>query len=86
MTPLRVKQAIERYNYLTKAEFDDYSESIDWDSYITSEELSEMVGFVESLQELLNENVIRYSWTNEDEAGNSTDNSYLVYNILTESE
>jgi hypothetical protein len=29
MTPLRVKQAIERYNYLTKAEFDDYSESID---------------------------------------------------------
>jgi hypothetical protein len=86
MTPLRVKQAIERYNYLTKAEFDDYSESIDWDSYITSEELSEMVGFVESLQELLNENVIRYNWTNQDEAGNSTDNSYLVYNILTESE
>lgn len=70
MTPLRVKQAIERYGYITINDLDGYVTDTDLNNYATLEnlndyatleDLSEIIGITGSLEELINSNVVRYN-------------------------
>jgi hypothetical protein len=74
MTPLRVKQAIERYGYITINDLGDYVTDTDLNNYLNSyatlenlndyatlEDLSEITGITGSIEELVNSNVVRYN-------------------------